>query len=363
MIPAEGNEAVNEKQRVKHCIRFERTDVPPWQIGYTSGLAEKVIKEVGLEIGYCDVRGKNIFRYNRLDDFFGNHIAFLRGRATDSVKEVSPGIWRDEWGVLWDRRIDPDIGTPVNCVLDDMDLESLLVPDPEDERRFCHFPLIAEANSHRYLLVKVSYSLFERAWSLRGMENLLMDFILNPAFVRELFERITVFNLELIDSLRHFRVDGVIFGDDYGWQRGLLMNPDTWREFLRPCLEKIYGRAHEHGYDVFIHSCGEISAILDDLVEIGVNVFNPFQPEVMDTAAVIRKYSGRLAFYGGISIQRTLPFGTPEEVRRQIRILLDLADTYGGFIVAPSHDMPNDIPIENILAMRDALGVTENGKD
>jgi uroporphyrinogen decarboxylase len=89
-------------------------------------------------------------------------------------------------------------------------------------------------------------------------------------------------------------------------------------------------------------------------------VFNPFQPEVMDTEAVIKKYSGRLAFFGGISIQRTLPFGTPAEVRRQVRNLLNLADMYGGFIVAPSHDMPNDISLDNILAMRDEIGITAN---
>ncbi|MBN2325081.1 MAG: hypothetical protein JXQ30_15235 [Spirochaetes bacterium] len=352
-----------EKQRVMRSIHFEKTDRPPWQIGYTSGLAERVMKELGLEAGHCDVRGKNIFRYVSLDDYFGNHIAFLRGRATDSVREVSPGLWRDEWGVLWDRRIDPDIGTPVNCVLEDMNLDALVPPDPADEKRFCHFPPILKANSHRYLLAKVSYSLFERAWSLRGMENLLMDFILNPAFVRELLETITEFNLGLIEALGRFEVDGVIFGDDYGWQRGLLMNPDTWREFLRPCLERIYARAHEQGYDVFIHSCGEIGAILDDLVDIGVDVFNPFQPEVMDTEKVIEKYSGRLAFYGGISIQKTLPFGTPEEVGRHVRKLLDLAAAHGGFIVSPSHDMPGDIPTENILAMRDALGVTADAED
>jgi len=351
---------MNEKLRVKRCIRFERTDRPPWQIGYTSELAEKVMHEAGLAPGHHDVLGRNIFRYNRLDDFFGNHIAFLRARAVDSVRETERGIFQDEWGVLWDRRIDRDIGTPVNCVLEKKDLDRLAVPDPADERRFAHFLPLAEANPHRYLLAKVSYSLFERAWSLRGMENLLMDLVLDRGFVREFFERLTDFNLRLIDALEPYPVDGIYFGDDWGWQRGLLMNPDTWRTLLKPCLVRMYDRAHERGFDVFIHSCGEISAVLDDLVEIGLDVFNPFQPEVMNTEAVIKKYSGRLAFFGGISIQRTLPFGTPADVRRQVRNLLDLADTYGGFIVAPSHDMPNDISLENILAIRVELGITAN---
>lgn len=354
---------MSERQRVRRIIRFEHTDRPPWQIGYTSELAEKVMKEIGLTPGCHDVLGRNIFRYNRLDDFFGNHIAFLRARAVDSVREIAPGVYRDEWGVLWDRRVDRDIGTPVNRVLETKDLDRLFVPDPADERRFAHFFPLAKVNPHRYRIAKFSYSLFERAWSLRGMENLLMDLVTDRGFVRELFGRLTDFNLRLIDALEPYPIDGVYFGDDWGWQRGLLMSPDTWRTLFKPCLARMYARAHERGYDVFIHSCGEISAVLDDLVEIGLDVFNPFQPEVMDIEAVIKKYSGRLAFYGGISIQRTLPFCTPAEVTAEVRRHLELAGSYGGLIVSPSHDMPNDIPLENILAMRDALGVGEPVKD
>lgn len=346
---------MNEWERVKHCVRFEPADRVPWQIGYTSELAEQVMKKLHIEEETCHVLGQNVLRFSRLDDFFGNHIAILRNRATDSVREVKPGIWRDEWGVLWDRRVDKDIGAPVNTVLERMDLDRLSVPVPNDDRRFAHYPLIIRANPHRYFLVKFSYTLFERAWSLRGMENLLMDFILNPGFVHELLSRITEFNLALIDVLKQYPIDGIMFGDDYGFQKGLFMNPETWRKFIRPYLVKTYDRAHQYGYDVFIHSCGNITSILDDLLEIGVNVFNPFQPEVMDIEAVIENYSGKLAFYGGVSIQKTLPFGTPDEVRREVEKLIGLSEKYGGYIVSPSHDMPKDIPLENILAMREVF--------
>ena len=341
---------MNEKERVKRCIGFDRTEKPPWQIGYTSELAERVMKKLHIE-----EEDSPVLKYRRLDDFFGNHMASLRARAFDSIRETEPGIFRDEWGVLWDRRVDRDIGTPAGHMLEDMNLDRLVFPNPNDEKRFIHFPPIIEANPNRYLLVKVSYTLFERAWSLRGMENLLMDFILNPGFVRELFSMITDFNLLLIDSLKQYPVDGIIFGDDWGWQGGLLMHPDTWRKFILPCIERTYERAHLYGFDVFIHSCGDITAILDDLLEVGVDVFNPFQPEVMDIEAVMKKYAGKLAFYGGVSIQKILPFGTPEEVRREIEKLKRLSEKYGGYIISPSHDMPKDIPLENILAMREVL--------
>jgi uroporphyrinogen decarboxylase len=346
---------MTEKERVKHCIHFENVDRPPWNIGYTSELAKKVMQSMEIKEEEHYVLGVNIYRYKKLDDFFGNHLTFIRNRAVNSIQEVRPDIWRDEWGVLWDRSIDKDIGTPVNRILADMELNRLEVPDPHDERRFAHWqPLIAE-NQDRYFLVKFSFSLFERAWSLRGMENLLIDFVKNQGFVHDLFSKINDFNLTLLKDFKKYPIDGIIFGDDWGWQRGLLMHPDTWRAFIKPYIARMYMQAHLQGYDVFIHSCGNIAAILDDLVEIGVNVYNPFQPEVTDITALIEKYSGRLAFFGGLSIQKTLPFGTDEEVIDEVSHRLDLARRFGGYIIAPSHDMPPDIPVDNVCTMMETL--------
>ncbi|MHA1395994.1 MAG: uroporphyrinogen decarboxylase family protein [Promethearchaeota archaeon] len=342
---------MDERQRIKNCIHFEDVDKIPWQINYTSEIAKIIMRDLNIKEPKYFVLGKNIFKYNYLDDFFGNHIIYLRNRAVNSVVEETPGLWRDEWGVLWDRRLDKDIGVPVNCLLDKMQLKDIVIPDPDDPDRYAHFWPLIKSNSQRYLLVKFSYSLFERAWSLRGMENLMIDFIDNPSFVHELFGTITEFNLKIMKNLKNFPIDGVQFGDDWGGQRGLLMSPDTWRKFIKPYLVRMYNQAHAQGYDVFIHSCGNIIAILDDLIDIGVNVFNPFQPEVMDLENIIDKYSHRLAFYGGLSIQKTLPFGKPNEVRQEVEHRLNLAYKYNGLIISPSHDMPPDIPLKNILTM------------
>ncbi len=346
---------MNERQRVKAHIHFHETDRIPWQIGYTSELGGRLMDALGLDVPQHEVLGKNIFTFNRLDDYLGNHLAFVRNRAVNSLQEVKPHVFKDEWDVLWDRSIDRDIGTPVNCILGNMDLDSLAIPDPLNPDRFAHFAPTIEANTNRYLLVKFSYSLFERAWSLRGMENLMMDMVHHPSFVHELLDLITDFNLKLIDHLERYEIDGIYFGDDWGYQRGLLMSPDMWRTFIKPRIKRMYDRTHELGWDVFIHSCGNISAILDDLVEIGLNVFNPFQPEVIDIEEVIDRYARRLSFYGGISIQKTLPFGSTEEVKTEVRHRLELARKYGGYIVSPSHDMPPDIPVENVLAMLEVL--------
>lgn len=344
---------MTERERVKKHIHFEKTDKIPWQINCTSELARKYMDSLRLERESCIVLEKNVYEFNALDDFFGNHIAFLRNRAVNSQVEVKPGFWRDEWGVIWDRTIDKDIGNPICSILDDMKLENLRVPDPIDPDRYAHFGPIIQANQRRYILVKFSYSLFERAWSIRGMENLMMDFIQNPLFVNELFSLITEFNIKIIKHISGYPIDGIYFGDDWGGQRGLLMSPDMWRKFVKPHVKNMYDQAHEQGYDVFNHSCGNISLLLEDLIEIGLNVFNPFQPEVMDIEEVMRKYRGKLAYYGSISIQKTLPFGTREEVKREIEHRLHVAEKYGGLIPSPSHDMPPDIPLENTLVMHE----------
>jgi uroporphyrinogen decarboxylase len=350
---------MTEKERVKRHIRFEKTDVVPWQINCTSELAERYMHQLGLEERSCPIRGKNVYRFTALDDFFGNHLAFLRNRAVDSVQEVRPGFFKDEWGVVWDRRIDRDIGNPVCKLLDAMNLSAIEVPDPLDPRRFEHFEPLIRAHADRYIIVKFSYSLFERAWAIRGMQNLMMDFIQNPSFVHDLFAVITEFNLKLLKHCENYPIDGVYFGDDWGGQRGLLMSPDTWRTYIKPYLKRMYSQAHSQGYDVFIHSCGNISMLLDDLVGIGLNVFNPFQPEVMDIERVMKKYSGRLAYYGSISIQHTLPFGTRDDVREEVSHRLTLTQKYRGLIPSPSHDMPSDVPLENTLAMLEILRAQE----
>jgi uroporphyrinogen decarboxylase len=350
---------VNCRERVRECIRFGRPAIVPWHVDFTSEIGVKLVEAFGLKEADRWVRGVNVYRFNELNDYFGNHLCYLRGEAVDGLKPVRPGVFEDEWGVLWDRSVDRDIGVPLNRVLQARDLSQLRVPDADDPARFEHFGPLLEANPGRYRVAKISRCLFERAWSLRGMEELLVDFVEAPDFVHELLERLTDFCVRLVKNLSGFPIDGTRFSDDWGWQRGLLLSPVMWRRFLKPRLKRLYDQAHAQGYGVFIHSCGDVRSIMDDLVEIGVNVFNPIQPEVMEVREVVKAYSGRLAFYGGLSIQKTLPLGTPGEVRSEVESRLQTARDFGGFLPAPSHDMTPDIPVRNVEAM---LGVLKGQK-
>ncbi len=151
------------------------------------------------------------------------------------------------------------------------------------------------------------------------------------------------------------KVDIFRFGDDGGHQRGVLMGPDLWRRYIRPRFTAMCRAVKQKGKLTMLHCCGKVDELFGDLIECGLDVFNPFQPEVMDVFDIKRTYGTMLSFYGGISIQRTLPFGTVDQVRDEVRRLIDVVGEQGGYIASPSHDIPGDAKPENVAAMIEVL--------
>lgn len=185
---------------------------------------------------------------------------------------------------------------------------------------------------------------------MRGHEALLMDFLEHPRFVAELFDLLADFEIAQLDEALKFDIDAVWWGDDWGQQRGLQMGRPLWDEFIRPRIARMYAAAHEAGLFVMNHSCGDVDELFDDLIEIGLDCTNPFQPEVMDVDALLPRYRGRLAFYGGLSTQRTLPHGSVDEVRAESGHLIELGAA-GSYVFASSNVVASDVPLENILAI------------
>ena len=182
-----------------------------------------------------------------------------------------------------------------------------------------------------------------------------MDFLLEPEFVHKLMDKICQYNLKVIEIATQYPIDGVYFGDDWGQQKGTIMGVTHWREFIKPYLAKMYGAVKAKGKFVCQHSCGDISELFDDVIEVGLDIYNTFQPEIYDIEKVKEQYGDRLTFFGGVSTQFVLPNGTPDDVRAETERLISVMSKNGGYIAAPTHCVPDDVPVENILAFLEVV--------
>lgn len=330
---------MTRKERVLRALCFQETDAVPYQVDFTIPARENTASYLG-DAHFLEK--------------IGNHLAYVKAIPPSGTVEIVPGFVRDEWGVVWNRTIDPDIGNPTP-VLSRPTLSGYRFPDPADASRYRHIPAFVETHRDQFTLLRETYTLFERAWSLRGMEEFLSDMLMHESFVKDLLDGITAFHLEVIDRALDLGLDGVLFGDDWGWQGGLIMGPRLWRKYIKPRFAEMVALVRKKGKKAFLHCCGKVQEVFPDLVEIGLHVFNPFQPEVMDIFALKQEYYGKLAFWGGISIQKLLPFGTPGEVQEETRRILRELGCGGGYIAAPSHALPRDIPPSNIAALLEVL--------
>ncbi len=207
-------------------------------------------------------------------------------------------------------------------------------------------------NPDKYIVAQVWWTLFERMHLLRGFENALIDYLQHPAKFKRLQKMVFDYTMALLDHWLDSEVDGIYFSDDWGDNKDLLIDPGTWRELWKPLYRELFGRTREAGKHVWIHSCGNVTKIVPDLIELGLNVLNPIQPKAMDVEQLAKDYGGKLCFYGGVDVQDTLPHGTPEDVRKEVKYYIDTFGRFnGGYIGGVSHTVISDVPLENIVAL------------
>ena len=328
------------RQRVLKSLAHQQPDKCPYHVTFTLPAQEKMAEYYGDK----DFEAK-----------LGNCFNCLNTTGDIKFDEDAPDIWTDKFGVQWDRSVDKDIGTVCNQVVTPENIQDYQFPDPDDSARYSTFEDRIAKNPDKFHLAELGFSLFERAWTMAGMENVLMGMMSDKNFANTLFDKILEFNLKIIENSCKFNIDAIRFGDDWGQQTGLIMGPVLWREFIKPRVQEMYKATKAKGKFVAIHSCGKVEELFPDLIECGLDFFNPFQPEVMDIFEIKKTFGDKLSFFGGISIQKTLPFGTVSETKDEVKLLIDKIGKDGGYIASPSHDIPGDAKPENIAAMIEVL--------
>ena len=214
---------------------------------------------------------------------------------------------------------------------------------------------IAADAQGRYVLLAWWYCLYERLWTFRGMENILCDFYDYPDEVHRLMDAITDFNCALVRSAAtHLKGDGIFVSDDIGMQTGPMFSPAIFEEFFKPRYAKIFQTAHDCGLHFWLHTCGNIRPFLPHLIEIGLDVIHPIQKYTMDEQEIARDFGGHICFWTGMDVQQILPKGTPEEVRQEVRFMIDTYDRpNGGCMITAGNGVTGDVPVENAFAFYD----------
>ena len=272
--------------------------------------------------------------------------------ATEPVQQAGVTRWTDEWQTGWE---DDGHGAKTESYPLSQGYETLTsytFPDPRLKNRFADADKQLNNRGKRYVLAVVWFTLFERLWMLRGFENMLMDPYLYESEFSRLRDCIVEYNLTIIDQWIERGVNAVFFSDDWGCQRGLLMSPDDWRRFYKPAYKRMFDRVSAGGAHVWMHLCGNITAILPDLIDIGLNVLNPVQPQAMNVRQLSREFGGKVCFNGGVDVQGTLIRGTPDDVKREIHELVSLFGKFdGGYIGGTSHSIMPETPLDNVITL------------
>ena len=336
-----GVKQMNRRKIVCDALNHKPTTPIPYNIGFTEQSLNKLIQATGDTM---------------IEEKLGNYIHYTYFWGWPTEMPEKPEHYIDSFGVEWNRSgADKDIGVVDHPQIEDLESSGYRFPVPDIGRLRREITQSLAKKEDQFAIVGFGFCMFERSWTLMSMENVLMSMIACPEELEALYDKICDHYMPQLDAILEYDIDAVLFGDDWGQQQGLIMGPDHWRRFIKPRMARLYDRVKSAGKYVMQHSCGDCREIFPDLIEIGLDCYQTFQPEIYDIALMKRLYGSKLTFWGGISTQQCLPQMTPEQLKAEIIRVVTLLREDGGLIIAPTHSMPFDIPVENILAMIDVF--------
>jgi len=353
-------------ERVQAALRHEETDYPPRllygeAIGYVPAI-KKLLEEKCAPLSPCEYFNMDITGINQEE----SNLSLERFRPYwgDSFDKAIAENELDEWGIWFKKggfHHFYHIQSPLKDDVRISEIKAYPWPDMAADYRFTGLKEKVDALHAKGLAVAAfPGSIFEQAWYMRGMENFMADMLINPDIAHCILDHTAERQRQAAVAFAKVGVDIIITGDDVSAQNGLMMSVDTWREFLkeRQTNTTLAVKAVNPEVKVFYHSDGNIAPLIPELIETGIDILNPLQPECVDPAEIKKLYGDKISFWGSVSVQHSIPFGTPEDVRQEVLERRRTVGKDGGFILSPAHVLSPETPWGNIEAFFAAASET-----
>ena len=352
------------KERTLNAINHRQPDRPPVYVSLTPQVAKKLSEalHVPYEEPFDAMESARISHMGLLTNM-GVDVVAIAPTAPPNALTISlpDGRIKNEWGMIF-----RNIGIytefaeyPLANASSGQDILKYPFPDPNAPGRFDIAEDMMKTYAEKFAVIgDVETMFFEMSWYLTGMEKFLMDLMMETEYQPYLMDKIMQYIIAAGKKLLEMGVEILWCGDDFGTQDGMLIDPDMFRRIFKPRIKYMFEEFRKVKPDIKIawHSCGSILPIIPDFIEVGLDILNPIQPMAkgMDPVFLKKTYGKDLVFFGGIDVQQLLPFGTPKIIKDEVRRRIDILGKGGGYIVAPSHNIQPDTPVENIMAFFDA---------
>lgn len=350
---------MKHRDRVAMALHHEEPDRCPMQVSFTPEFATRLREDMQIKGQklHNPHGGGNTYELELLLD--EDMLLTSVGWANSYYLGTEPYV--DEWGISWrGQEYETPFGKGIyteitrHPLADDNAVAAYRPPDPHRPELYSDAGRMIQEFKDEYWIVGATVTtIFETAWALRGLEQMLTDFVENPDLAEHLLNIPYQYHLAAAKKLVEMGVDMIWTGDDVGAQHAMMISPRHWRKFLKPLMANFIAelKAINPAVKVAYHSDGNILPIIPELIEIGLDVLNPIQPASMNPAQLKKDFGDTLCFWGSIDEQYTLPMGTPENVRAEVIERLNTIGKNGGLILGPTHHVQLDTPLENFWTM------------
>lgn len=356
---------MTSRERVLTAISHKEPDRPPVYVTLTPQVAKQLSDHFNLPYEPpVDSLLSTRISHPKLLSYLGNDCIGIAAGAPDDHPSIEDGegIITNEWGMKFKNSglYNEFYKYPLAHASLKEDINRYPFPDPFAPGRFSY---AEETNSqyknHFAIVADLETAIFETSWYLVGLEKFLIDLITEAPYMNALLDRVMEINVETGKYLIGMGVDILWAGDDFGTQHGMIMDPELWRKVFKPRIKWMFEefRKVNPGIKLAWHSCGSIPEIIPDFIEIGLDILNPIQPRArgMDPETFKKEFGKDLVLFGGIDLQKLLPYNSPENIKLEVKKICNILGKGGGYIMAPAHNIQPDTPVENVLALFEAV--------